>query len=115
MLLTYLYLEHHTIEERYSLLFDSSMLLIKASSEGAGVHYNSIGKSNHMFAWFVIDFLSMSILFDTFINHRSLLAPMPFQEGSSFWGTCGYASAQQANSNQVLPQSKCLKGGQVFC
>jgi hypothetical protein len=37
-LLTYLYLEHHTIEERDSLLFDSSMLLIKRSSEGAGVH-----------------------------------------------------------------------------
>jgi hypothetical protein len=79
-LLTYLYLEHHTIEERDSLLFDSSMLLIKASSEGAGVHYNSIGKPNHMFAWFVIDFLSMSILFDTVIDHCSLLAPMPFKK-----------------------------------
>jgi hypothetical protein len=39
VLLTYLFLEHHTVED--SLLFDSSMLLIKASSEGAGVHYNS--------------------------------------------------------------------------
>ncbi len=56
------------------------MLLIKASSKGAGVHYNSIGKSNHMFAWFVIDFLSMSILFDTVIDHRSLLALMPFKK-----------------------------------
>ncbi len=37
-LLTYLYLEHHTIEERDSLLFNLSILLIKASSEGAGVH-----------------------------------------------------------------------------
>ncbi len=76
-LLSYLYLEHHTIEECDSLLFDSSMLLIKASSEGAGVHFNSIGKPNRMFAWFVIDFLLMSILFDTFIDHRLLLAPMP--------------------------------------
>ncbi len=80
-LLTYLYLEHHTIEERDSLLFDSSMLLIKASSEGAGVHYNSIRKTQS-FAWFVIDFLSMSILFDTFIDHRLLLAPMPFKKVS---------------------------------
>jgi hypothetical protein len=79
-MLSYLYLEHHTIEECDSLLFDSSMLLIKASTKGAGVHFNSIGKPNHMFAWFVIDFLSMSILFDTFIDHRSLLAPMPFKK-----------------------------------
>ena len=41
VLLTYLKLEHHTIED--SLLFDSSMLLINASSEGAGVHNNSCG------------------------------------------------------------------------
>jgi hypothetical protein len=33
-----------------------------------------------MFAWFVIDFLSMLILFNTFIDHRSLVAPMPFTD-----------------------------------
>jgi hypothetical protein len=77
VLLTYLFLEHHTVED--SLLFDSSILLIKASSEGAGVHFNSIGKPNRMFAWLVIDFLSMSILFDSFIDHRLLVAPMPFK------------------------------------
>ena len=54
VLLTYLFLEHHTVVD--SLLFDSSMLFIKASSEGAGVHYNSFGKPNRMFAWFGIDF-----------------------------------------------------------
>ena len=54
------------------------MYAVKASSEGAGVHFNSIGKPNSMFAWFVIDFLSMSILFDSFMEHRSLVAPMPF-------------------------------------
>ena len=78
VLLSYLKLEHHTIDIGDSLLFDSSMLLIKASSEGANVHNNSFGKPNSMFAWFVIDFLSMLILFDTFIDHRSLIAPMPF-------------------------------------
>jgi hypothetical protein len=77
VLLTYLFVEHHTVEN--SLLFDSSMLLIKASSEGAGVHFNSIGKPNCMFAWFVIDFLAMCIHFDSFIEHRSLVAPMPFK------------------------------------
>ena len=78
VLLTYLFLEHHTVDDEDYLLFDLFMLLIKASSEGAGVHFKSIGKPNRMFAWFVIDFLSMSILFDSFIDHRSLLAPMPF-------------------------------------
>jgi len=77
VLLIYLFLEHHTVEN--SLLVDSSMLLIKESSEGAGVHFNSIGKPNRMFAWFVINYLSMYILFDTFIEHRSLVAPMPFK------------------------------------
>ena len=80
VLLTYLKLKHYTVED--SLLFDSAMLDIKASSEGAGVHYNSFGKPNRMFAWFVINFLSMLILFDTFIDHRSLLAPMPFKNVS---------------------------------
>jgi len=78
VLLNHLFLEHYTVEN--SLLDDSLMLLIKESSEGAGVHFNSIGKPNHMFAWFVIDYLSMSILFDTFIEHRSLVAPMPFKK-----------------------------------
>jgi hypothetical protein len=75
-----LFLEHYTVDDEDSLLFDPSMLLIKASSEGAGVHFNSIGKPNRMFAWFVIDFLTMSNLFDFFIDHHSLVAPMPFKK-----------------------------------
>ena len=47
VMLTYLFLEHHTVED--SMLFDSSMLLIKESSEGSGVHFNLIGKPNRMF------------------------------------------------------------------
>ena len=61
-------------------LFDSSMLLIKELSENAGMHFNLIGKPNRMFAWFVADFLAMSILFDSFINHSLLVAPMPFKK-----------------------------------
>jgi len=44
VLLNYLFLEHHTVEN--SSLVDSAMLLIKESSEGAGVHLNSIGNPN---------------------------------------------------------------------
>ncbi len=82
VLLTYLKLERLSVAVVDSLLFDSSMLLIKTSSEGAGVHNNSFRKPYCMFAWFVIDFLSMLILFDTFIDHCSLLAPMPFKNVS---------------------------------
>jgi hypothetical protein len=71
------FLEHHTVEN--SLLVDSVMLLIKESSEGAGVHFNSIGKPNRMFPWFVIDYLLMCILFDSFIDHRLLVAPIPYK------------------------------------
>ena len=78
VMLTYLFLEHHTVEDL--LLFNSSMLLIKQLSEGSGVHFNSIGKPNRMFAWFVLDFLAMSILFDSFIDHCSLVAPMLFKK-----------------------------------
>ena len=74
-LLGYLKLENHHVQEDRSLLFDTMMLHIKASSEGANVHFNAIGKPNRMFAWFVIEFLAMSILFDTFTFHRSLVAP----------------------------------------
>ena len=42
----------------------------------------------------------MSILFDTFIEHRLLHTPAPFK--------CCYASAQQAHPNQVLPWSRSL-------
>ncbi len=79
VLLTYLKLEHYTVKDS---LVDSSMQIIKDSSEGADVHYNSIGKPNSMFAWFVIDFLSMLILFDAFLDHRSLVAPAPYVGGS---------------------------------
>ncbi len=87
MMLTYLFLEHHIVED--SLLFDSSMLLIKESSESSGVHFNLIGKPNCMFAWFVVDFLAMSILFHSFIDHRSLVAPMPFKKTPLSEEHCG--------------------------
>jgi len=77
VLLNYLFLEHHTVENL--LLVHSATLLIKETSEGAGVHFNSIGKPNHMFAWFVINYMSMCILFDTFNEHRLLVAPIPFK------------------------------------
>jgi hypothetical protein len=54
------------------------MLSIKASSEGEALHMNSIGKPNKMFDRFVIDFLAMSLLFDCFHVHNSLVAPVTY-------------------------------------
>ncbi len=87
VMLTYLFLEHHTVED--SLLFDFLMLLIKQSSEGLGVHFNLIGKPNCMCAWFVVDFLAMSILFDFFIDHCLLVAPMSFKKTPLSEEHCG--------------------------
>jgi hypothetical protein len=42
-----------------------------------------------MFAWFVIDFLAMSMLFDSFIDHCSLVAPMPFKKTPLSEEHCG--------------------------
>ncbi len=77
-MLSYLFLENHHVSKEDSLLFDLAMLLVKQSCLGLNIHFNSIGKPNHMFAWFVIDFLSMLLLFDTFIDHRLLMAPAPY-------------------------------------
>ncbi len=79
-MLSYLYLKHCTVKEKDSFLFDSSMLLIKQSSEEPGIHFNSTEKQNCMFDWFIIDFLSMLILFDSFIGHRLLFAPAPYKK-----------------------------------
>ncbi len=86
-MLTYLFLKHHTVEDL--LMFDSAMLLVKQSSEGSGVHFNSIGKPKRMFAWFVINFLAMSMLSDSFIDHRLLVAPTPFKKTPLSEEHCG--------------------------
>jgi hypothetical protein len=80
-MLSYLFLKNCHVSEKDSLLFDSAMLLMKQSSSGLNIHFNYIGKPNHMFAWFVIDFLLMLLLFDTFVDHRSLMAPVPYAYG----------------------------------
>ncbi len=79
-LLSYLFLENHSVPKDESVLFDSAILSIKASLEGEALHMNSIGKPNKMFAHFVIDFLAMSLLFDCFHVHNSLVALVPYSK-----------------------------------
>ncbi len=77
-MLSYLFLKNCHVSEEDSLLFDSAMLPVTQSSSGLNIPFNFIGKPNHMFAWFVNDFLLMLLLFDTFVDHRFLMAPAPY-------------------------------------
>ncbi len=57
---------------------DSAMLLIKETTNADVFHSNSIGKVNTHFAHFVIDFLSMLLLFDAYTDHNKNASPAPW-------------------------------------
>ncbi len=63
-----LQLEHYTLPQEDSLLEDSCMLEIKASSipevAKSTIHLNSLKKVNTCFSQFVIDYLSIQLAFD---------------------------------------------------
>jgi hypothetical protein len=67
-LLMKLYLESHLVPEDKSHLIDSCMLEIKATSHpdkaGCDIHCNSFKRTNITFTKFVIDYLSIALLFD---------------------------------------------------
>jgi hypothetical protein len=79
-LLSYLFLKNHSVTEEKSFVFNSAMLSVKASLEGEALHTNSIGKPNKMLTCFVIDFLAMSLFFDCFHVHNSLVATVPYSK-----------------------------------
>jgi hypothetical protein len=67
-LLPKLYLESHLVPQDKTYLVDSCMLEIKASSHqdiaGSDIHANSFQRANTTFTKFVIDYLSIALLFD---------------------------------------------------
>jgi hypothetical protein len=54
------------------------MVQIKKSSTDELTHSNSFGRVNSSFAKFVVDFLAMSLLFDSFLYHNAQAAPAPW-------------------------------------
>jgi hypothetical protein len=54
------------------------MLLLKETSYADVFHFNSLGKVNANFAHFVIDFLSMLLLFDAYSDHNANTSPPPW-------------------------------------
>ncbi len=60
---------------------DSSMLKIKKSTIGQDIHVSSFGKVNKTFCQFVVDFVSMALVFDAWSSHSSQFAPAPYVSG----------------------------------
>jgi hypothetical protein len=73
-----LLLEHSSVSDDKSSINDSLMVQIKKSSTDELTHSNSFGRVNSSFAKFVIDFLAMSLLFDSFLYHNAQAAPAPW-------------------------------------
>jgi hypothetical protein len=73
-----LFLEYSKVTEGSSMVQDSAMLLIKETTNADVFHSNSNGKVNANFAHFVIDFLSMLLLFDAYTDHNENASPAPW-------------------------------------
>ena len=81
-LMLHLQLEPYNIDADNSKLTDSLMLLLKETSRPLpgrqSINVNSFGKVNKSFCRFVIDFLSVQLVFDNWFPFRSQAAPAPF-------------------------------------
>jgi hypothetical protein len=73
-----LLLEHSSVTNDKSCIHDSFMVEIKKSSKEELTHSNLFGRFNASFAKFVVDFLAMSLLFDSFLYHNAQAAPAPW-------------------------------------
>jgi hypothetical protein len=72
------FLEHSKVTESSSMVQDSAMLLIKETTNADVFHSNSFSKVNAHFARFVIDFLSILLLFDGYTDHNANASPAPW-------------------------------------
>ncbi len=77
-LVSYLYLENHSVNEEDSNLRDSAMVLIKSTSKNETLHHNSFGRVNKMFVLFVIDYIALSLLTDAYVVHKTGVSPAPY-------------------------------------
>ncbi len=82
-LVVHLFLEHSKVTESSSMVQDSAMVNIKETTNANVFHSDSFGKVNANFACFVIDFLSMLLLFDAYSDHNANASPAPWA-GSNF-------------------------------
>ncbi len=69
-----LLLEHSSVTDGKSCINDLLTVQIKKSSKEELTHSNLFGRVNASFAKFVVDFLAMSLLFDSFLYHNAQAA-----------------------------------------
>jgi hypothetical protein len=104
-----IFLEHSKVTESSSMVEDSAMLLIKETINADVFHSNSFGKVNAHFARFVIDFLSMLLLFDSYTDHNANASPAP-------WARRNFSMSEREmiQGNQLVLIKFCLKQNEVM-
>jgi hypothetical protein len=80
------------------------MVEIKKSSKEELTHSNLFGRVNASFVKIVLDFLAMSLLFDSFLYHNAQAAPAPWA------GRCLSMDEQHLfQQNQIILIKFCLQ------
>ncbi len=74
-LVVHLLLEHSSVTNEKSCIHDLLMVEIKKTSKEELTHSNSFCRVNASFAKFIIDFLAILLLFDSFLHHNAQAAP----------------------------------------
>jgi hypothetical protein len=77
-LMVLLQLEDFSVCGNLSHICDSQMKFLKISSNGQLTNHNLFGQVNKKFAWFVIDFISVQLLFNNWYPFLTQFAPSPF-------------------------------------
>jgi hypothetical protein len=77
-LMVLLQLEDFLVCGNLSHICNSQMKFLKMSSNGQLTNHNSFGQVNKKFAWFVIDFISVQLVFNNWYPFLTQFAPSPF-------------------------------------
>jgi hypothetical protein len=77
-LMVMLQLEDFLICGKLSHICNSQMKFLKMSSNGELTNHNSFGRVNKKFAQFVIDFISVQLVFNNWYPFSTQFAPSPF-------------------------------------
>ncbi len=104
-----LFLEHSKVTESSSMVEDSAILLIKETTNADVFHSNSFGKINAHFAHFIIDLLSILLLFDAHTDHNVNASPAK-------WAGRNFSMSEQEmiQENQLVLIKFCLKQDEVM-
>jgi hypothetical protein len=77
-LMIMLQLEDFLVCGNLSHICDSQMKFLKMTSNGQLTNHNLFGQVNKKFAWFVIDFISVQLVFNYWYPFLTQFAPSPF-------------------------------------